>query len=412
MLRSNIPNTWAYDTMSKRIATDIFPRIIEDNEQELTFPTSPLRSECFGELNDFLSNLKSGQSGYLMNIYDTGPDVNYWYNTLEQIPDVERNWLDAPWIITEFYFYRKIASVFRYFETGYDMFAKQKFNGLKSAITSINDISSKIPELLATATLSDALNIGIQTSLWGNKIDLSLWPADKKATSSTDTSNNEAGKISYGNLLKETQKYILDDQTLDVVNYILKSHNEGRLSEISIIVDNAGYELFSDLLLGYILLELGLVQTMKYHVKGHPTFVSDATVKDCLFTLDYLLNEGDDDTKALASKLNEYVGNNKIQFIEDLFWCQPTAFWDMPPSIQDTLSTSQLCFVKGDANYRRLLGERDWPLHADSRLLLSYWSTPVCALRTFKAEIGCGITEEKQQFAESQDSKWKVSGRW
>jgi hypothetical protein len=26
------------------------------------------------------------------------------------------NWLDAPWLVTEFYFYRRVAEIFRYFK--------------------------------------------------------------------------------------------------------------------------------------------------------------------------------------------------------------------------------------------------------------------------------------------------------
>lgn len=45
---------------------------------------------------------------------------------LADIDDDKRNWLNAPWIVAEFYFYRRIVEAFKYFETGYDMFAKQK----------------------------------------------------------------------------------------------------------------------------------------------------------------------------------------------------------------------------------------------------------------------------------------------
>lgn len=59
----------------------------------------------------------------------------------------------------------------------------------------------------------------------------------------------------------------------------------------------------------------------------------------------------------------------------------------------------------------------------DSKEILSYWTAnrenpqsdervPVCALRTFKAEIGCGISEEAQQRAAAADSNWMVSGKW
>jgi hypothetical protein len=414
MLRSNIPGSWAYDTMSQRIANDILPRIIDDNKDELTIPTSPLRSDCFAQLNDLKSNLESGKYGYLTAIYDQGPDLLYWENVLNSIPSEERNWLDAPWIITEYYFYRRIASVFKFFETGYDMFIPQKIAGLVSALPSINDISSRIENIFNTASPVDALTLGVQTSLWGNKIDLSLWPAARQGGSqSTSPGTNQAGKISSSELLKETLPFILDDHTTEVVNYLLNLPSSSR-KMIGIVVDNAGYELFSDMLLGHILLALNVAEKIVFHTKGHPTFVSDATMNDCLGTIDLLQNAeaASPDTKRLADSWMGHYEQGKFQFINDLFWCQPTAFWDMPADIQAKVSTSDLIFVKGDANYRRLLGERDWPLDTSAKMILSYWPVPVCALRTFKAEIGCGISVDAQRRAENADKNWKVSGRW
>eukprot|EP01035_Chromulina_nebulosa_P017981 gene17981-23613_t len=374
-LRSNIPGTWAYDTMSYRISNDIFPRLIKDNEDELTRPTSSLRSECLLQLNDLKSNLDSGKYGYLLGINDSGPDIDYWSQTLNSIPDNERNWLDAPWIITEFYFYRRINEIFKYFETGYDMFIPQKFSGLVSAMTSINDICNRLPSLLDTANQNEILTIGIQTSLWGNKIDLSLWPANKASDTSNESSDNAAGKISYGNLLDSSKKYILDDHTNEIVDYLLNQSKT--YNEIGIVVDNAGYELFSDLLLGYILIQLKIADKVTYHTKGHPTFVSDATNQDLIETINFLIDEGDENTKTFANELKSYVDSKQFIISDDLFWCQPTPFWDMPENIQRKISKSCLVFVKGDANYRRLLGERDWLLETPAKDILSYWPVPV-----------------------------------
>ena len=84
----------------------------------------------------------------------------------------------------------------------------------------------------------------------------------------------------------------------------------------------------------------------------------------------------------------------------------------MPPNVRGRLSSSSIVFVKGDANYRRLLGERQWPLDTPAKQVLSYWPVPVCALRTFKAEIGCGVSKEYASRAEAADKRWLVSGKW
>ena len=59
-LTSDVPGTWAFDTMSRRIHEEILPRIIADNAEELSRPSHPSRSECLFELRDLESSLKCG----------------------------------------------------------------------------------------------------------------------------------------------------------------------------------------------------------------------------------------------------------------------------------------------------------------------------------------------------------------
>jgi hypothetical protein len=337
-----------------------------------------------------------------------------WDGILARVKEEDRNWLDAPWVVSEFYLYRRVAEAFRFFETGYDMFTQQKVSGLIEALPSINEIADRLPTLLLSEKKA-ALEVAVQTSLWGNKMDLSLWPAAKDnggGASGASADVGEAGKISFGATLDAGRKYILDDHTADVVELLAKAAASGGVREVDIVVDNAGYELFSDMLLGHCLLALGAATKVTFHTKGHPTFVSDATNNDCLETIDFLCDGSSPATSALANQLKGHVASGAFVFSSDLFWCQPTAFWDMPPRIVDKVSQSKIVFVKGDANYRRLLGEREWPLDTLASDVLSYWPVPVCALRTFKAEIGCGISPAKQHEAQQADGKWMVSGRW
>lgn len=415
-MRSNIEGTWAYDTMSRRVITDIMRRIIEDNESELVKPTSPLRSECFLLLNDLKSSLECGRTGFLRGLSDNGPDVTEWDRILSTLPEEERNWLDAPWVITEFYLYRRIVEAFRFFDTGYDMFVKQKVQGLVEATSAIDEIATKLPTILGDAKAADALAIAIQTSLWGNKMDLSLWPAGiSKAVKAGSAEVDLPGQISFGSTLVAGKKFILDDRTSSVVTLL-----EGLRAEkvtnsdikVGIVIDNAGYELFSDMLLGHFLLELNVASTVVFYTKGHPTFISDATTEDASETIGFLSSSPFVPTSDLGKQFASHVSEGKFVFDSDLFWCQPTAFWDMPESIQEKVEECRLVFVKGDANYRRLLGEREWPLDTTASEILSYWPVPVCALRTFKAEIGCGISLSQVRETQNADPSWMVSGRW
>ena len=410
-MTSTEPGTWAFDTMSRRVSKEIIPRIINDNEAELTRPTSPHRSECLLVLNDLISSLDSGSTGFLRGLADQGPDVKLWDQILRDIPEEKRNWLDAPWVVTEFYLYRRIAEAFKFFETGYDMFAKQKAQGLVESMPNIEDIAGRLPGLLASDDKAAIVELAVLTSLWGNKMDLSLWPAAKAQTS--DDGNIESAER-INEALSSNKPFILDDHTAEVVERLVKptSAAAGSKGTVDVVVDNAGYELVSDMVLGYCLLEAGACDKVRFHTKGHPTFVSDATNKDCFETIGFLCDAEASATASLAAKMKDYAETGAFEFIEDLFWCQPTAMWDMPDHIQERLAGSLTTFVKGDANYRRLLGERQWPLYTSAQDVLSYWPVPVCALRTFKAEIGCGVSAEAQARAAASDDKWMVSGKW
>ena len=169
-IRSNKPGTWAFDTMSRRIVENILPRILEDNADELTQPSIAARSETFLQLNDLKSSLAVKEQGYLRPLVeDGGEDIALWNSMLGQLPDSERNWLDAPWVLTEFYFYRRIIECFKFFQDGYDPFHPQKFAGLVDALAPIESIAEKIPEILCE-NIDTALTLAVQTSLWGNKM--------------------------------------------------------------------------------------------------------------------------------------------------------------------------------------------------------------------------------------------------
>lgn len=85
----------------------------------------------------------------------------------------------------------------------------------------------------------------------------------------------------------------------------------------------------------------------------------------------------------------------------------------MPEDLITDLSKSNLAFVKGDANYRRLLGDRTWDLSIPFTDVASYFPCPVSPLRTLKAELGCGMTLDQVNRAKAADPKdWMVTGKY
>ena len=93
---------------------------------------------------------------------------------------------------------------------------------------------------------------------------------------------------------------------------------------------------------------------------------------------------------------------------------KPSPMWDMPnPLRREIKMVCDLAFVKGDANYRRLLGDRYWDYSAPFQDVVgAYFPCHVCALRTLKAEVGCGMDKEQVERAKSLSDEWMVNGRF
>ena len=210
----------------------------------------------------------------------------------------------------------------------------------------------------------------------------------------------------------------------------MKLHSNGG-GIVDIIVDNAGFELITDLILGQYLIDSGIATTVRYQLKSHPTFVSDALEKDLLQHINYYAELGDDDLegdendsenenllypncKKSGLKWKQYIKEGKWICKENNFWNQAYPMWKMTEPLRTEMKTNcDLAFVKGDANYRRLLGDCKWDFDTKFQDVVGcYFPCPVCALRTLKAEIGCGIPVEETNRASKLDENWQTNGRF
>ena len=86
--------------------------------------------------------------------------------------------------------------------------------------------------------------------------------------------------------------------------------------------------------------------------------------------------------------------------------------WDLPQDLTAEFSQSRLLISKGDANYRRILGDREWDFTVPFHQAVDYLPVPLVALRTLKAELAVGLELEQIQEVYNQDRDWLVDGRW
>lgn len=376
--------TWAHHTIVVR-----FQDILRRTRSENDFPLSvDRRLEALG------SEIPVGPIRQLQDHH--APDTEDWQGF---IPPYEgSDWLDPPWFFVEHYFYRRILEAVDYFGGGPDPFQWQKERGLQASQNMILPLVKQMDEWLREEPLSRrAVEDMMYYNLWGNQADLSLWPADSEET--PDHTN-----------LEQANQHLLVDDSGKVLS--LFEDREGDGAVVDFLIDNAGFELVSDLAFADLLLSKSWAGEVRFHVKGHPTFVSDAIEKDVEHTISVLSASTSDLVRELGERLQEHVEKTRLIFLPDFFWNSPLDFWDLPSRVVDSLSQADILISKGDANYRRLMGDRHWPFETPFTEVVDYLPVHLAALRTLKAEVVVGLSEDQIRKAEREDTDWMVDGRW
>lgn len=425
---SDTPGTWAYDTMSRRVDEEILQRTYEDNKD--VWETEEFKDilERFNTLRHELQNAGDTKIQLPLPPPDgSSPSRQTEWEEWKQILDPfvlkGDTWLTAPWMVTEFYVYRRLlVDVIRYWDEHerdgskknpgylYDPFVAQKRAGLESSVASAEGVLGKINNLVTTKndSIDQGTKLAASIALWGNKMDLSLWPADTK-TATQDI---------FSAILDKAQEGLLHDDSEVLVERCEKLLSKGGGS-VDIIVDNAGFELITDLALAQYLIESGIAKCVTFQLKSHPTFVSDALEKDLLDHVNHYAQVIDEvaypNARLSGCKWQEFLKDGKWKCSENNFWVQGFPMWEMTePLWTDLHERCDLAFVKGDANYRRLLGDCQWDFSEASfqEVVGHYFPCPVCALRTLKAEIGCGMESNQVERANKLDPNWQTNGRF
>jgi uncharacterized protein with ATP-grasp and redox domains len=359
--------SFAWYTIKKRL-----PAILEQLIEE--FQDNKNTAENLYWLKD---NVAHGK----INCYPVaGPDVNNWKKYLK--PHIGCSWFEVPFYFAEAYFYRLILDFVGFFDNGKDPFQNQKLNDLQEHKIQMLAFLDKTKNVLPNGK-EKALEELLKVNLWGNKADLSQLNMDR-----SDNQGNE-------NLVNDTS---------EVINQL--SNEAGRLD---IILDNAGMELFTDLLLSMSLIQLDITERVVLHAKAYPTFVSDATSEDVNVMLNELLQTGINDFPKL---FNQYRKDHRIIVQSHEFWNAPLHFYEMPPDLYTDLADSDLIFFKGDANYRRIFGDRAIPTHTSLNTMTNYLPTKSLAIRILKSEIMMGLKPEKVQSLSGHDPDWMISGKY
>lgn len=326
------------------------------------------------------------------------PDAALWNERIE--PHRGQSWLEIPWFFGETYLYRRLLEATGYFQPGppwqNDPFTEQKTRGYAESVDAVRALARARTEALERdgGTRTELVRL-LKTALWGNQADLSMWGAKEESPDHLGTGEEEA------HLLADDTEAALDH--LDALD---------RPARIDVWADNAGFELVTDLALADGLLAAGLADPLVLHVKAHPTFVSDATIGDVHGTLARLATDADAATRALATRLHDALQSGRLQLRDPLTWTSPLRAREFPDPVNAELARADLVISKGDANYRRLMGDRHWPFTTPFEEVVSYFPASLMAPRTLKAEVVCGLASEQIDHLNATHPNWLTSGEW
>jgi damage-control phosphatase, subfamily III len=223
-----------------------------------------------------------------------------------------------------------------------------------------------------------------------------------------------------------------------------EAEKKGGERRVDIVLDNAGFELFVDLILAGYLLETKLATTVVLHPKSLPWFVSDVLVEDFGALLGALADptkffntpEDDEETKEKISLTEEQVDVLKFLFSNfaghhgegglvirpNRFWTTADSYWRLPytaPGLFEDLKESELVVFKGDLNYRKLTADAAWdpttPFEeAIGPLGKKGSGMRTLALRTCKADVVVGLKPglDEELKAGTVERKWGWSGKY
>ncbi|CAI8500693.1 unnamed protein product [Hanseniaspora opuntiae] len=420
---------WAIiiNNILKDLPAETNPEFVKEIEQlgaELTssalvrkFNSAELEKESnLKVFNEYIDAVKDGKD----------PSID-WLNESESSPiGSEMTWSNGDWLFTEIYLYRRINAIVLKYGLIIDVFDKLKtdtflssFNGVLDLCDFYNKIDTeKIDDEEIKYTLFKEF---ISVSLWGNATDLSLL-TNLDLTDLQDLQSKESRM--------SNESKILVDDTLAAWEHIKKSDGK----TIDIVCDNAGFEVFSDILLAFFLIDFKVCEKVVLH-----------------------WGQDNKSVAAIGEKLNDFLSSGKIAMNDNEFWTYYHNYWhlshadshagketfDVLKQVLKSFEETKMVIFKGDLNYRKLCGDRMWPKTTSweaaigrnipanelikdesDKVVYELQKFPMLSLRTCKADVMVGLKSEEQdkelteeyrnmkRDQELQPEWWASSGKW
>ncbi|RZF38494.1 hypothetical protein LSTR_LSTR006089 [Laodelphax striatellus] len=410
-LSARYKRSFAYPSFKDRIPvilTKVIDHLVRDKESIIAHFGEKAREEVKNVIG-YVSQLKNElmTDKPLTELSSLGSDHELWNRILsDKTKEHSRppTWFQTEWLYAECYLYRRLHEAFLQTEAikHLDPFHWQKTKALENSLVQAEILAQHVNKIVSNnADSSETEQLFyefLKISLWGNKCDLSL-------SGGTEICLQE-------NPLNQVLKYdsfILADDSQCVLKHLADSPK----GTIDFVLDNAGYEVFTDLCLAEFLLSKFDEHKVLFRTKAFPWYVSDVIAKDIHYILN-TLKEKKGELAECANRWQSLFDSGKFQIVENQFWTTPCVYADMEevdPKLYGELKESKLIIFKGDLNYRKLDSDINWPPTTPfSQCLKGFHPAPLVSLRTLKCDTIGGLQPGKAEQAASQSESWMVTG--
>ncbi|OAR24952.1 hypothetical protein A8W25_17515 [Streptomyces sp. ERV7] len=373
VILSNQPGSFAWGVLAKR-----HPALIQQVRD--AFPYGRRQHDALDALLDEVIN------GVVEPLAPSEHDYAQWADWGREY--VGRPWFDAPFLWAESYFYRRLLAAIEYFGTGpwqgVDPFAPFKRAELRGAAV---DEELRALDALADAPADERATALLLASLWGNRADLGFRVTE--------------GESAPGDV---TDGLVVDESA--VLWQLLPA---GAGTAVAVVADNAGRELIPDLILIDHLLLHRYAERIVLHVKPCPYFVSDAMTADVVDCLRRLA-EAPGEAGRIGGRLWDAMATGRLEVRAHPFFCAPLPYEEMPEDLRQEFAAVSLTILKGDLNYRRLVGDRMWDGTTPFAELTAYFPGAVAAVRTLKSDVIVGLEQKTLDALEQGGGAWRTSG--
>jgi hypothetical protein len=383
---SNQKGSFAWTVLAQR-----HPDLIE--QVRTAHPYGPRQLARLDALHEGIS------SGTVSPLPDTAHDHAAWSDWSRPDGDGRsyygQSWFDVPFLWAESYFHRRLLDAVGYYGAG-PWTGVDPFEPAKSAeLAQVNQLACPVDrhELLADC-------------LWGNQADLGFRAGLAAATSS----HGHASVRHDGQRPANPSRPALSDSLLiDDSQRLWHLLAAGDPGKVIVVADNAGRELLADLLLIDHLLTSYAAEQVVQHLKPAPYYVSDATPADLSACLHTMRRVGSP-TKAAADRLAQAAAHGALVIGTHTFYCSPLPLRDIPADLTAQYASARLVLLKGDLNYRRLVGDTYQPATTAFAQATGHFPAPVAVIRTLKSDVIVGLDPAALARLDATGTPWRTTG--